>query len=113
MRDLGRVGALNALRGVAGNNELRVNRKEKFTDSFKKWKKVLEIANSIPNVHTTPQLICGVWIVPLFSWYEPNLDPDYDKSTDYQRRWLDFRACRWPPEYYTETNHLKLDQYAL
>jgi hypothetical protein len=73
----------------------------------------MDVASAIPNVYVQPKCVADqVWIVPLLSWYEPDLDPDYDQTTGYQHRWLDFRACRWPQEYYSDDNYLKLDLYA-
>lgn len=72
----------------AGNNELRIGRKEKFTDSLEKWHRVMQMASKYENVHCSPKQIQGVWIVPLCSWYEPGLDPLYDSTHGYQVRTL-------------------------
>jgi hypothetical protein len=82
-----------------GNNELRLARSDKKDNrrtSLDKLAEVLRVCEE-EGVHTRPAKINGqVWIVPLLAWYSPSFDPQWDGQHDYQRGWLDFRACAWP-----------------
>jgi len=80
---------------VPGNNELRIGKSETFQDSFQKFHEILKICKEM-NIYTTPKKINGVWIVPLFSWYEPNFDKKFDGNLQYQKHWLDFYKIKWP-----------------
>ncbi len=90
-----------------GNNELRLNAKErkKIQDSYRNNNKklknssepILEFADSLEKFHyimdlckqvgvtTEPIKLLGqVWIVPLFAWYTPHFDPNWDGDHSYQ-----------------------------
>ena len=69
---------------MPGNNELRLKKKgEKYSNSLDKFHGVLELCRKL-GVHVTPQKIGGVWIVPLFSWYTPHFDKNWNQDMKYQ-----------------------------
>jgi len=63
-----------------------VIRNERF-DSIEKLAKIKAIADSFPNVYTSPKTIADVvTIVPLYAWYESSFDPDWNGDYKYQVR---------------------------
>ena len=80
---------------VPGNHELWV-RKAAYT-SVEKFFGVLELCEML-GVRTGPANIDGVWIVPLFSWYDASLDVDNSADVKALGGWADFHLCKWPPE---------------
>jgi len=83
---------------VNGNNELRLSNKDPttFQDSVDKYRKIIKMCDDL-GVETKPRLIDGaVWIVPLFSWYSPTFDKNFNFDFSFERRWLDFHKCKWP-----------------
>lgn len=97
-----------------GNNELRLHKGDTFSHSIRKFKAILNMCKEI-GVHTTPNRVNGVWIgsyfllyrannpVPLFAWYTPYFDPDFDGDFEYQKHWLDFYKVKWPRTILDET----------
>ncbi|NKB71720.1 MAG: serine/threonine protein phosphatase [Candidatus Latescibacteria bacterium] len=78
---------------VPGNHELW--RRSEEGDSLEKFHRVLELCRRL-GVETEPGQVGARWIVPLFSWYGPELDPhDRGRAEDLDR-WGDFKFCRWP-----------------
>lgn len=79
---------------VPGNHELWV-RFEEF-DSVEKLKKVLDLCDSL-GVRTVPMKLEQLWVVPLFSWYDPAFDAEEsDEEEESLEGWADFYFCRWP-----------------
>ena len=80
---------------VPGNHELWV-RKEGRT-SVEKFFTVLALCEAL-DIQTSPAKVGAVWIVPLFSWYEPQFDADDSGDADALTGWADFSLCEWPTE---------------
>ena len=80
---------------VPGNHELWV-RKAACT-SIEKFFSVLELCEVL-DVRTRPAKIEGLWIVPLFSWYDASLDVDNSADVEALEGWADFYLCKWPRE---------------
>jgi Icc-related predicted phosphoesterase len=78
---------------VPGNHELWV-RKEKCS-SVEKFYRVLALCDTL-EVQTRPEKVQGVWIVPLFSWYDPDFDEDNSGDVESLSGWADFYLCEWP-----------------
>ena len=78
---------------VPGNHELWV-RKERQT-SVEKFFSVLALCETL-DIQTSPAKVDAVWIVPLFSWYEPQFDADNSADNDSLGGWADFYLCKWP-----------------
>jgi predicted phosphodiesterase len=78
---------------VPGNHELWV-RKEGYS-SVEKFFRVLALCDRL-DIQTRPEKVDGVWIVPLFSWYEPQFDTDNSGDDDTLSAWTDFYLCKWP-----------------
>jgi Icc-related predicted phosphoesterase len=80
---------------VPGNHELWV-RKERQT-SVEKFFSVLALCETL-DIQTSPAKVDAVWIVPLFSWYEPQFDADNSGDSDSLGGWADFYLCKWPTD---------------
>lgn len=80
---------------VPGNHELWV-RKERQT-SVEKFFSVLALCETL-DIQTSPAKVDAVWIVPLFSWYEPQFDADNSGDNDSLGGWADFYLCKWPTD---------------
>lgn len=80
---------------VPGNHELWVRRGA--STSVEKFYRVLELCQVL-GVQTQPQQIEGVWIVPLFSWYDAQFDADGSGDVESLLGWSDFHLCKWPRE---------------
>lgn len=99
---------------VPGNHELWVRQEE--GDSVEKFHRVLALCDRV-GVETRPVRLDGVWVVPLFSWYEPEFDSWGDAETAELDGWADFHFCRWPPEadspcrFFLEMNEPRLGPY--
>ncbi|HEX2091352.1 MAG TPA: metallophosphoesterase [Longimicrobiaceae bacterium] len=78
---------------VPGNHELWV--RGDTGDSVDKFNRILRLCDSL-GVRTRPARLEGVWIVPLFSWYEAEFDSYDDAETGELEGWADFHFCRWP-----------------
>jgi len=97
---------------VPGNHELWVGKSTEsgFKDSVDKFHKIIALCNDI-GVHTQPFKIGEpdkqqVWVVPLFSWYNENLEEPNNNSKSNNNNatqsgvgWSDFFMCRWPPHF--------------
>jgi predicted phosphodiesterase len=95
-----------------GNHELWV-RNEGY-DSIEKLFRILRLCHSL-DVQTMPAQVNNLWIVPLFSWYDPEFDSGpADKELD---GWADFHFCKWPEEihqvykYFIELNEPNIRPY--
>ena len=78
---------------VPGNHELWV-RKESHT-SVEKFFSVLALCETL-DIQTRPEKVDAVWIVPLFSWYEPQFAAGDGEEDDALGGWADFYFCKWP-----------------
>jgi len=79
---------------VPGNHELWV-RKGGHT-SIEKFFSVLALCETL-DIQTSPEKVDTTWIVPLFSWYEPQFDADDSADSNALGGWADFYFCKWPP----------------
>jgi predicted phosphodiesterase len=79
---------------VPGNHELWV-RKGAHT-SIEKFFTVLALCETL-DIQTSPEKVDRTWIVPLFSWYEPQFDAEDSADSDALGGWADFYFCKWPP----------------
>jgi Calcineurin-like phosphoesterase len=99
---------------VPGNHELWV-RKGGHT-SVDKFFLVLALCESL-GIQTSPQKVAGIWIVPLFSWYEPQFDADNSGDAGALGGWADFYLCKWPTgmrqvcEFFLEMNQSRVRSY--
>jgi predicted phosphodiesterase len=80
---------------VPGNHELWVRRG--VHTSVEKFYRVLAMCETLA-VQTKPEQVDGVWIVPLFSWYDPRFDEDDSGDAGSLSGWADFYLCKWPAE---------------
>jgi len=79
---------------VPGNHELWV--RDGAYDSMEKLRRVLELCRRI-DVETNPVKVDGLWLVPLFSWYDREFDSDGDdRDLEELEGWADFYFCKWP-----------------
>jgi predicted phosphodiesterase len=78
---------------VPGNHELWVRRGGHT--SVEKFFTVLALCEKL-DIQTGPEKVGGIWIVPLFSWYEPQFDADESGDADDLNGWADFYLCKWP-----------------
>lgn len=100
---------------VPGNHDLwaRVG-----GDSLEKFHRVLELCARL-GVETGPGRVGGAWVVPLFSWYEPEFDSYGDAEDTEMEAWADFHFCRWPEgvespsAHFLELNQSRLREYDL
>jgi predicted phosphodiesterase len=99
---------------VPGNHELWV-RRERQT-SVEKFFSVLSLCQAL-DIRTSPAKEGEVWIVPLFSWYEPQFDADDSGDTKSLSGWADFYHCKWPAalgqvaDYFLNMNKPRLRAY--
>jgi predicted phosphodiesterase len=80
---------------VPGNHELWVTRGDDADSgetSLERFARVCDIATA-SGASTGPFTHGSLSIVPLFSWYDFSFG---EPGPELRRRWLDFRACRWP-----------------
>ena len=80
---------------VPGNHELWVRGEER--DSMRKFHAVLRICEQA-GVRTAPARVGGVWIVPLFSWYDASFDIAGEGAAEELEAWSDRYFTRWPAE---------------
>jgi predicted phosphodiesterase len=78
---------------VPGNHELWVRRE--MCTSVEKFFSVLALCETV-GVQTSPEKVEGVWIVPLFSWYDSQFDEDNSGDAKALGGWADFYLCKWP-----------------
>ena len=96
-----------------GNHELWI-RNEPF-DSIEKLRRILGLCDEL-GVTTRPVRLEGVWVVPLFSWYDGVFhSEEYERSA--RQSWVDFHLCKWPedvaplPDYFLRLNEPHLKTY--
>src|SRR4030095_980040 len=93
---------------VPGNHGLRV-RIDNF-HSLEEFSRVLALCDAL-GVCTRPAKAGDIWIVPLFSWYEPCYDIDESADTSELEGWADFYFCKWPDEMESVSDYfLKLNE---
>lgn len=99
---------------VPGNHELWARFEE--YDSVEKLSRVMGICDRL-GIHTQPARAGSLWVVPLFSWYDTQLDfGDGDAAHDLEG-WADFHFCRWPKtvasvsEFFLKLNATRLRSY--
>jgi predicted phosphodiesterase len=78
---------------VPGNHELWVRRAPHT--SIEKFFSVLALCEAL-DIQTIPACVRGIWVVPLYSWYEPQFDGDNSGDVDSLSGWADFYLCKWP-----------------
>lgn len=84
-----------------GNHELWVRNERQ--DSVEKLFRILKLCDNL-GIQTKPARIDTVWIVPLFSWYDPEFGAE---ATDEDLEgWADFQFCRWPKGMREEFEHI-------
>ena len=90
-----------------GNHELWVRSEE--INSLDKFQRILNLCEEL-DIATKPLRLDGVWVVPLFSWYDGVFEPE-------MRAWADFHFCKWPDDatplayYFLRLNKPHLRQY--
>ncbi|MCP4319576.1 MAG: metallophosphoesterase [Hyphomicrobiales bacterium] len=77
---------------VPGNHDLWVLRSKDVANSFDKFQKVRTV---VENSGASLDTFHGrtTTIVPLLGWYDYSFG---EPSPELRRRWMDYRACRWP-----------------
>lgn len=80
---------------VPGNHDLWVIRETRPMDSLEKFDELSRIA-AASGVSMHAFHAHGVAIVPLLGWYDYSFG---EPSEDLQAVWMDYRACRWPPNF--------------
>ncbi|ERN10220.1 uncharacterized protein LOC18438392 [Amborella trichopoda] len=85
---------------VPGNHDLWCRRKgEKYHDSLAKLSALLDACREL-GVETSPNIVDGVGIIPLFSWYHESFDREKDITgvaiPSLKMACKDFHACKWP-----------------
>jgi hypothetical protein len=79
---------------VPGNHELWL--RADTGDSADKFERILRLCDAL-GVRTRPALLpAGVWVVPLFAWYEAEFDSYGDAEEKELEGWADFHFCQWP-----------------
>ena len=76
-----------------GNHELWV--RNEGCDSIEKLFRILRLCESL-DVQTRPARVNNIWVVPMFSWYDPAFDAEGTESE--LEGWADFHFCKWPKE---------------
>ena len=78
---------------VPGNHELWVAKEGH--SSLDKFDQIVSLCQEL-RIYTVPKLVEGVWVVPLFSWYERAFYPEGDHRAPELEAWGDFHLCQWP-----------------
>ncbi|XP_010918026.1 uncharacterized protein [Elaeis guineensis] len=87
---------------VPGNHDLWCRREGgNYTDSLEKLRALLDVCTEL-GVETSPRIVDGLGIIPLFSWYHKSFDKEKDvtgiRIPSLEMACKDFHACTWPPE---------------
>uniref|UniRef100_A0A1D1YJW5 Uncharacterized protein L509 n=2 Tax=Anthurium amnicola TaxID=1678845 RepID=A0A1D1YJW5_9ARAE len=88
---------------VPGNHDLWCRREGGiYLDSLEKLNALLDACREI-GVETSPGIVDGLGIVPLYSWYHESFDKEKDitgfQIPSLQMVCKDFHACKWPQEF--------------
>ncbi|PIA35335.1 hypothetical protein AQUCO_03500019v1 [Aquilegia coerulea] len=72
-----------------------------YTDSIEKMYQLLDACKRL-GIKTSPEIIDGIGIIPLFSWYHESFDTEKDITSiripSLEMACKDFHACKWPRE---------------
>ncbi|MQL72226.1 hypothetical protein Taro_004557 [Colocasia esculenta] len=87
---------------VPGNHDLWCRREGGiYLDSLGKLKALLDVCRDL-GVETSPGIVDGLGIVPLYSWYHENFDKESDvigfRIPSLDMVCKDFHACKWPQQ---------------
>ncbi|PIA35336.1 hypothetical protein AQUCO_03500019v1 [Aquilegia coerulea] len=88
---------------VPGNHDLwcRHHPDNTYTDSIEKMYQLLDACKRL-GIKTSPEIIDGIGIIPLFSWYHESFDTEKDITSiripSLEMACKDFHACKWPRE---------------
>jgi predicted phosphodiesterase len=77
---------------VPGNHDLWLTSDSASCTSFDKFARICALAAE-HGVSTVALSVGPLSIVPLFGWYDFSFGA---LTADVQKRWMDFRLCRWP-----------------
>lgn len=77
---------------VPGNHDLWVLGEAPSKTSVQKFREVWQVVTE-SGASMEPLLEGGLYIAPLFGWYDYSFGEPSDELT---QTWMDFRACRWP-----------------
>ncbi|EEF36783.1 conserved hypothetical protein [Ricinus communis] len=97
---------------VPGNHDLWCRwDQDRCLDSLEKLNKLLD-ACRILGVETTPMILDGLGIIPLFSWYHESFDREEDitgiRIPSLEMVCKDFHACKWPGDLSSRDTSLAL-----
>ncbi|KAH7826492.1 putative ser/thr phosphatase family protein [Monocercomonoides exilis] len=95
-----------------GNHDVWVKPSEEM-DSLTKLDKILEMCKEI-GVKTNPEEIDGLWIVPLFSWFDSTLGEHEKlahKDIETMKGWSDYLFCKWPQGFDPSELHDRNDEF--
>ena len=94
---------------VPGNHELWIRNGE-YRHSIEKFSQILAVCDDL-GVYARPAKVGDHWIVPLFSWYEPDYCDDSSADVSELEGWADFYFCKWPSEIESVSDYfLKLNE---
>ncbi|CAN6577682.1 unnamed protein product [Malus baccata var. baccata] len=87
---------------VPGNHDLWCRQEgEIHLDSHQKLKKLLDACRGL-GVETSPMVLDGLGIIPLFSWYHESFDREEEITSTHipslEMACKDFKACKWSKE---------------
>ena len=97
-----------------GNHELWV--RVGGGDSLEKLTRVVALCDEL-GVQTRPGKAGGLWVVPLFSWYDAGFDVDGSADATELEGWADLYFCKWPErlgplsEFFLKLNAGRLRRY--
>jgi len=97
-----------------GNHELWV--RAGGGDSLEKMRRIVALCDDL-GIQTRPGKAGGLWVVPLFSWYDASFDVDGSAQADELEGWADLYFCKWPErvgpvsEYFLKLNATRLKRY--
>ena len=88
---------------VPGNHEAWITSKDSG-NSLDKLDEIKKLCSALGIITSEPALIGGkngVWVVPLWSWYDDSLDISEPSLSHLSRDfkdfpWVDFKLCKWP-----------------
>lgn len=97
---------------VPGNHDLWCRFKgENYLDSVEKMNTIYAACEAI-GVKTTPEIIHGLGVIPLFSWYHESFDKEKDitgiRIPSLEMVCKDFHACKWPGNLSSQDSSLAL-----